>query len=344
MTTFNKLMAGWTLSPLYFIWIALIHGNIINSEYSNAHSKIHVGADVENFSNIVKLGGLNPYHRHQLVFALRQNNIDQLEEILLDISSPSSPNYGKFMTREEIVNITSNIVACNTLMKYFRSNDNFHVISESLGGEFIAVEANISVWEKTLKTKFNLYSHKSSKHDINKGIVRCEEYTLPLELEDHVSYVFNTVETPFLQNTPKSRIKPLTLVDNINMFKNKTRSFIDTLNHEKQHPNQEVNRIRELKSLRGSSPFNIDAINPAVNNPYPGYINPVFLRSVYSIFGVGSKVSTQTIFETSGNSYSPIDLDLFQSTLDVIMNPVSRIGQDDITVSEEYCTTTGLCR
>ena len=40
----------------------------------------------------------------QYTIALKQNNIDVLEEALLDISDYKSPNYGKYWSKEEIHN------------------------------------------------------------------------------------------------------------------------------------------------------------------------------------------------------------------------------------------------
>jgi tripeptidyl-peptidase-1 len=37
-----------------------------------------------------------------LRIALASNNITGLEKVLLDISTPSSPNYGKYLTKDEV--------------------------------------------------------------------------------------------------------------------------------------------------------------------------------------------------------------------------------------------------
>ena len=43
----------------------------------------------------------------KLTFALKQQNTDILEQLLLDVSDPDSPHYGEYRTVEDITNIVA---------------------------------------------------------------------------------------------------------------------------------------------------------------------------------------------------------------------------------------------
>ena len=46
---------------------------------------------------------------HQIVIALKQNNLDYLEAFVHRVSDPSSDNYGKYLSRNEVGELTRNV-------------------------------------------------------------------------------------------------------------------------------------------------------------------------------------------------------------------------------------------
>ena len=41
-------------------------------------------------------------YQHEVIFAVKQNNIPSLEAFLLEVSDPDHPTYGQYKTREEV--------------------------------------------------------------------------------------------------------------------------------------------------------------------------------------------------------------------------------------------------
>ena len=153
---------------------------------------------------------VNPTQIHDVIFAIQQKNIDTLTEILHDISDPMSSNYGKYMTRAEIAELTSNPDARDHVLSYVVAAGG-KIVSETLYGDYITASAPVSVWEKMLDTEFFAYSVKASSGDENKYI-RAERYSLPSFLHPHVESVFNTIQMPSdraLSSGNPSRILPL---------------------------------------------------------------------------------------------------------------------------------------
>jgi hypothetical protein len=59
-------------------------------------------------ADLLKGDRVHHAHTHEVVFMIRQRNMDELTRKLEDVSDPSSPNYGQHMTMNEVVEMTAN--------------------------------------------------------------------------------------------------------------------------------------------------------------------------------------------------------------------------------------------
>lgn len=53
----------------------------------------------------VSLGRVDPEEELSLTFALKQQNLDRLSELVQAVSDPSSPRYGKYLTLEDVAEL-----------------------------------------------------------------------------------------------------------------------------------------------------------------------------------------------------------------------------------------------
>ena len=164
--------------------------------------------------DVNKMNRMHPASMHTVVFAVAQQNIDKLERILLDVSDPNSENYGKHWSRAEVGAFTSNPKASNVVLEYL-STKNVKVDHQTLYNEYITATGPVAEWESMFNTEFSKYSLKSradveSKsaidHEKEHTVVRCESYSLPSELSDHVSAVFNTVQFPEVRTKRRAQL------------------------------------------------------------------------------------------------------------------------------------------
>ena len=100
---------------------------------------------------------------HYLVFAIKQRNMDLIEEILEDISDPKSPRYGEYKTRKEVDEMTSNPIGWNTTVNHLKSIRGVTIVGETPHGEYITASAPIHVWENMLDTQFHIYQHTKTR-------------------------------------------------------------------------------------------------------------------------------------------------------------------------------------
>ena len=146
-------------------------------------------------TDLVRLARVRYDHIHEVVFAIRQKNMDELTRILHDVSDPLSPNYGQHLTRKEVDDLTSNPESRDAVVSYLNLNG-ASVTSETLSGEYVRAKAPIAVWEVMFNTEFFTF-HKT--HHVNQRVekvIRAEKYWVPRELDLHVESVFNTIEMP----------------------------------------------------------------------------------------------------------------------------------------------------
>jgi subtilase family serine protease len=131
---------------------------------------------------------------HEVVIAIHQNNVDKLEEMVLDRSTPGSPNFQKWMTFEEVGTLISNEPAVAAVTDWLNLND-IEVNWMSKRGEYIKVEAPIAIWEELFQTTFfeweDLHSDRNAR-----TFHLAERYSIPSLLANYVDAVFNTVQTP----------------------------------------------------------------------------------------------------------------------------------------------------
>ena len=146
-------------------------------------------------TDLVKESPIPLDHIHQVIIVVQQNRMDDLTRILHDISDPMSARYGQHMSGEQIHALTSNPEARDSIVSYLRLNG-ASVISETLSGDFITVNAPISAWDRILDTTFTEFHQLQPEGDVQ-TIVRAKHYSIPRELDMYIDSVLNVVEMPY---------------------------------------------------------------------------------------------------------------------------------------------------
>ena len=215
--------------------------------------------------------------RHEVTFVIRQRNLGQLTDILHDISNPLSPNYGQHMTGEEVAAMTSNPDAHDAVVTYLLAKGAI-IVFETLHGEYVKASAPIDTWERMFNTEFFTFHQSHSDIKVDK-VTRAERYWIPLELDQHVESVFNTI----------------------------------------QMPTRVVGSLPILQPLAAESEKETLAIKT-----FPGYVTPEKLKAAYNVgTNKGSSSSTQAVFSTIDQYFSPADLAFFQSVTGLPNQPAA---------------------
>ena len=220
---------------------------------------------------------------HDIIIAIKQFNLDVVESHAMNSSDPSSEVYGKFMTSHEIGKLTGNPVGTKFVLD--RLEDvGISVIEQTPFGDYIFAQAPILVWNRFFATEFFLFRNEFDKSNI---LIRAHNYSLHVELVEHISAVLNTVQFP--SSSEKTKFNIIT----------QKKKFMSKLN-----------KHRKLSSIYDGYVY------PDLIDSYYGITN-----------NVGNSLATQCVYSTGGQIFSPPDLTNFQQTFNVpVENYLSYVG------------------
>jgi tripeptidyl-peptidase-1 len=136
----------------------------------------------------------------ELVFAIQQKNLEEIEKILNDVSDPKSSNYGKHLTKQEVDELTVNREGHALVLEYL---NNINALIVSSNPNYITTTASASIWNNALSTTFYEYENINPNQLQLKTVNRCEQYSLPENIIKQVSSVLNTVQFPVPMNIGK---------------------------------------------------------------------------------------------------------------------------------------------
>lgn len=239
------------------------------------------------------------------MFAVQLQNMDELTNILHDVSDPKSDNYGNYLTKQEVVNLISNPVANRKIREYVEMSGATFT-HETDGGDFVFATGPIKIWEEMFDTEFFVFHHMRSENGPPIKIVRAEEYSVPIYLDEYVASVLHTVDMPMMYKGPV-RSPEETLPTDLS---------IDALN-------------ANIHSLAGPT-------------TYPGYITPAVLKTFYNVdSSVGSADATQLVYEALSEYYSPADLAKFQSSFQLQSGSV--INNSNHNSDSACIANAGVC-
>jgi tripeptidyl-peptidase I len=156
-------------------------------------------------TDLIKKAKSDDDYIHEVMFAVKMNNMDELTRMLNDISDPDSPNYGQHLNKQEMHNIITNPEACTEVISYLQDSG-ATAVSDSPGCVYITAKGPIAVWEKMFKTDFFVFQQTHSNGETHE-VVRAEHYSVPNEIHDYVEAVMNTIEMPILTHKKSKKVE-----------------------------------------------------------------------------------------------------------------------------------------
>ncbi|KAI0072201.1 hypothetical protein K474DRAFT_1605557 [Panus rudis PR-1116 ss-1] len=223
-----------------------------------------------------------------LRIGLTQSNLDRLEELLLSVSHPESPSYGKHFSPAEIVEtFKPSDEAIDSVMGWLSESGLARErmrLSVSKGWVEV-INSTVGEVEDLLKTEYHVYTHPSGVQQMS-----CHEYSVPEHIREHVDLIKPTVH--FTYRIPTD--PPLSAFKRSNDKRN-------------------LNRIGMPSASTGPKTNGKKVtITPSLEN-CDEMITPDCLRALYSVNykPVATRKNTYGIVEFTPQSFLAKDLDLF---------------------------------
>jgi tripeptidyl-peptidase-1 len=240
-------------------------------------------------------------HVHEVIFAVKQNNLDLLQEMLMERSDPLSPMYQEWLSFEKIGEITGTESSAIRIHEWL-ADHGLNASWTSSNHHYIKVNASISKWEQIFETEFHIWkNNESGVKASSKSLIRAEHYSLPDDITEYISAVFNTVQMPPVI-TNKYHTKS-TSTDTTSQSKKMTAGA-----------NQQQAKFRDITGNKFTTLASIDTTVAQLN-------------SLYNIpSNLGSALLNQSVFETAEEHFSADDLDIFQYYYGLTRQPAVSIG------------------
>ncbi|KAI1750022.1 subtilisin-like protein [Xylaria castorea] len=117
---------------------------------------------------------------------LKQSNLDAGHHKLMDLSNPDSPNYGKHMSAQEVVDFFAPDKSSVDTVRDWLQNAGISAdrITLSANKQWIQFDAKTSEVEELLFADFYVWKHSDGGSDMS-----TESYHLPSKIQEHVDYV-----------------------------------------------------------------------------------------------------------------------------------------------------------
>lgn len=138
-------------------------------------------------------GPANLDEKITLSFAVKRQNMQQIYDLLEDISNPYSANYGKYWTVQQVRELTAFPEATELVLNYVKKfvNDEASVKSVAWGG-FVEVQTDVRTAQQIVGATY--HNFRSSVAD--QVVTRTFSYVLPEEVSEVVDYIFPTIQFP----------------------------------------------------------------------------------------------------------------------------------------------------
>ncbi|KAM5542033.1 hypothetical protein V8D89_004343 [Ganoderma adspersum] len=134
----------------------------------------------------------DPNQTLKLRLALVQGNVSELERKLYDVSTPSSPNYGKHLSMSEASQLVAPAQESVDVVNAWLKDNEIVAKTISPSGDWLSFEVPVGKANQLFDADFSVF-----KHD-NTGVeaVRALSYSIPAELQGHLDLVHPTVTFP----------------------------------------------------------------------------------------------------------------------------------------------------
>ena len=165
----------------------LLPSSFVNSFQYVVHEDWHFAAD-EGWRTVSRL---DPDLMLPVRIALTQQSLNVAESMLISVSDPKSPSYGRYWSADEVArNFAPTREAVRKVFSWLKEMGfPQKSLSRSPDGGWIAFNATVAQLEYLLKAKYQIYE-KAGQADRK---VLSEEYSLPEEIRPYVDFVTPTI-------------------------------------------------------------------------------------------------------------------------------------------------------
>ncbi|KAI0550421.1 peptidase S8/S53 domain-containing protein [Xylaria curta] len=242
---------------------------------------------------------------------LKQQNLMDGHDLLMDISNPASENYGKHLSPEEVVDFfappDSSVQAVKDWL--LEAGIEPHTISQSANKQWIQFDAAVNQVEDLLMASYHVWEHKvTGAKDIG-----CDEYHVPKHVRQHIDYITPGVKLMGDGGKLRQRTlaQPVDSSEISGMMRKRSRERSSSI--EQTTDPKVKGPLRFAEPIRSEDILDILSGNLSLAQGCDTYVTPDCLRQMYGIPKGTTKQpgNKMGIFQSLRQHYTQQDLDTF---------------------------------
>ncbi|KAJ3261974.1 hypothetical protein HK103_003817 [Boothiomyces macroporosus] len=129
-------------------------------------------------------------HKLDLQIGIKQENIDALISTLYKVSDPSSPDYGKHLTQQQVSDLIAPKQSTIDAVYAWLKNNGVEGGVLNANKDWLSVTVTVDQAQKMLNTKYKVYQHQESKV----VAVRTPSFSLPKYVHHHIDLIQPTTK------------------------------------------------------------------------------------------------------------------------------------------------------
>lgn len=315
----------YALRVSLYILLSLFPSSIAKDAYGESYlinsREINTEKVSEAVSDFINVQRAPVAALHSVVFSIVQK-IDVLENLLHDIYEPSNVNYGRYMTRIEIADQTTNPLSTQYVLEYLK-NLQILKVAQTNYGEYVTATATVGQWEALFNTTFYYFQERQQPNEYAETkaeyIIRSLQYDIPRQLSPHVKTVLNTVQFPRPRPSKYS----------------KTKSAATFSTHSKNHMSSILSEQSVFRTAKVTPNLLHEYYNISTYNDYDN-INVDTNKS-------NTNYASQAVFESIQESISSYDLIHFQMHFNLSESVVMRLSDLEGDHNHTFCLRGDAC-
>ena len=139
------------------------------------------------------------------MFMVKQRNLGQLEDTLLRVSSPKSPDYGKHLSNDQVHKLTAPLPADVQAVASLLAEHGAKAVAATPNSDMIRATVTVDVAEKLLAANYVELHHAGSNVTIHRAV---GGYSLPSAVAGAVDFVTPTVHVPGVRTATVAGASP----------------------------------------------------------------------------------------------------------------------------------------
>lgn len=154
--------------------------------------RVRIGSGKFNMKGWTQAGRAPKDAKIELIFAVKQTNVDKLESLFHEVSNPKSAFYGKHLTNDEVHTLLAPKPEHLSALNSFLKSHGIAGVPATPNSDMVSATVTIETAERLLNATYHSYTHPDTAHVAH----RTQLYSLPSDVASAIDFTAPTIALP----------------------------------------------------------------------------------------------------------------------------------------------------